>query len=115
MVNRNGSAKVTSCLQLLKSARAICSVARRSWLNTFSPSAHAILALGLRAGSRSGKANQHTRWRKRSSLRFSRELWREKPENFSFLRLRIDIEQGDSQSRNHVGKVRFVTDQHQSF
>src|SRR5213592_1920899 len=119
MVNRNGNAKVTSCLPLLKSARAICSVARRSWLNTFSRSARAISALALRAGSKSGKANQHTRWRKRSSLRFSRELWREKPEKSSFFGLRLDIEQGDagfgklersaSQPRNDASKVRFVT------
>src|SRR5207249_11738366 len=95
MVNRNGNAKVTSCLPLLKSAKAICSAVRRSWLNTFSPSAHAISALGLRAGSRSGKANQHTRWRKRSSLRFSRELSREKPDDSFFLRLSFDLEHGD--------------------
>src|SRR5437660_3772061 len=125
MENRNGSAKVTSCLPLLKSARPICSAARRSWRNTFSPSVRAISALVSRAGSKSGKANHRTRWRKRWSLRFSREFWREKPEKFSFFGLRIDIEQSDAgfgkfersarQSGNDVGKVWFVTHQHQSF
>src|SRR6516225_760889 len=119
MVNRNGSAKVTSCLPLLKSARAICSVARQNWLNTFSPSARAISALALRAGSKAGKANHRLRSRKRSSLRFSREFRWEKPEKSSFFRFRIRIQQGDAgfgklkrsagQARNDIRKVRFVT------
>src|ERR1700730_236565 len=125
MENRSGSAKVTSCLQLLKSARAIFSAARRSWRNTSSPSARAILGLASRTGLRSGKTNHRTRWRESLSLRFSREFWREKPEKFSFFTLRIHIDQGDSgfgkfersagQFRNHSRKIWFVTDQHQNF
>src|SRR5438309_10506673 len=125
MENRNGSAKVTSCSPLLKSARSICSGARRSWRNIFSPSARAILALFSPLGSKIGKVSHRTRWRKRSSLRFSRKFWREKPEKFSFFRLGIDIEQGHAgfgkfersagQSRNDICEVRFVAHENQNF
>src|SRR6266481_2427727 len=96
MENRDGNAKVKGCLQLLKSTSAICSEARRSWRNTFSPSARVISALASIAGSRSGRANQHIRWRKPSSLRFSRNFWREKPQKSSFFGVRIYVEQGDA-------------------
>src|SRR6266481_8256383 len=96
MESRDGNVKVKGCLQLLKSASAICSAARRSWRNTFSPSARVISALASMAGSRSGRANQHIRRRKLSSLRFLRNFWREKPEKSSFFGVRIHVEQGDA-------------------
>src|SRR6266478_1517117 len=125
MENRNGNAKVRGCLPLLKSARPTYSAARRSWRNTFSPSAPAISALASGAGFNSGKANRRTRSQKRSSLRFTRSFRWQKPEKFSFLRLRIHIDQRNtgfgklersaSQCRNHIGKIWFVADQHQNF
>src|SRR5947207_8439157 len=96
MEDRNGNAKIRGCLQLLKLARPTCCAARRSWRNTFSPSARVISALASIGGSRSGRANQHIRWRKPSSLRFSRKFRREEPQKSSFLRVRIDVDHGDA-------------------
>src|SRR5438876_9166185 len=125
MENRNGSAKVTGCSPLSRSAKPICSAARRSWHNTFSPSARAISAVVSLPASKIGKANRRTRWRKRLSLSLARELWREKPKQSSFFGFWIDIEQGHAcfrqlqrsagQSRNDIRKVRFVADEHQNF
>src|SRR2546430_10311459 len=125
MENRNGNVKVTGCSPLLKSARPIFSAARRSWRNTFSPSARAISAAVSPPASKIGMVNPRTRWRKRSSLRFSRKFWREKPEKLPLFRLGIDLGQGHAgfgeiersagQSRHDICEVRVVADENQNF